>query len=94
MPSRVRSIWATRDADGAGCKANNMAGLGTRVFSFFFLSLAVVTALPATVLIGEKEEQCFFAYAERTTKFKAEVFVFHGGSLDIGFSVRPVKKQP
>lgn len=69
-------------------KATNMTGLGTQVFYFIFFSLAAVTALPATVLIGEKEEQCFYAYAERKTKFKAEVFVFHGGALDIGFSVR------
>lgn len=52
-----------------------------------FLWVMVASASQETFLIGEKEEHCFYIHAEENEEFKARVFVFHGGSRDIVFSV-------
>lgn len=75
------------------CLGYRLTMFNKRVYFFLPLFLMAVTSLPATVLVGKKEVQCFYQYAERKTKFRATVFVFHGGSRDIGFSVSCLDKH-
>ncbi|CAM9114513.1 unnamed protein product [Ectocarpus fasciculatus] len=53
-----------------------------------FLLCCVSTTATSTYLIEERANVCFFRYVEEKTKLQAKVFVFKGGNLDIGFSVR------
>ncbi|CBJ29498.1 expressed unknown protein [Ectocarpus siliculosus] len=53
-----------------------------------FLLCCVSATAASTYLIEERAQVCFFRYVEEETKLQAKVFVFKGGNLDIGFSVR------
>lgn len=63
-----------------------MKALSVRILLLFVWQV-VASALPEIYLIGEKEQHCFYIHAKEKELFKAKVFVFHGGSRDIEFSV-------
>lgn len=65
-----------------------MGASPTRLFLSLFLCLRTVSSLPAMVFVGEKEQQCFYKSAEGLDELVVKVFVFKGGSLDIGLTVR------
>lgn len=52
-----------------------------------FLSSVVVKSLPTTVLVNKNEQHCFFQHTDGETEILVRVFVFYGGSFDIGLSV-------
>lgn len=103
QPPKRRSIkgWRVKckersgaDSTRAGSSVEQATGnmeakmkiLGGHII-LLFLWVVVASALPETFLIGEKEQHCFYIHAEEKEQFKAQVFVFHGGSRDIVFTV-------
>lgn len=49
--------------------------------------IGAVNGIPTTVLLPRGKTQCFFQPAKAGSKFEVEVFVFHGGALDVGLAV-------
>lgn len=62
----------------------------TLVIWFLFI-LQNITCSPVTILLGEKDRQCFYIEVEKDAAYTAKVLLLSGGS--VGFSVSNLREN-
>lgn len=67
--------------------------IAVKMLACIFSIINAATGLPATVLVREREQQCFYQIAGDRSSFTVEVSVFYGGSLDIGLTVSCLSEE-